>query len=69
MTRPDQFKARISAILKRFTDPTNPDLLNFVSGVNDAGDVGAIDDGTYGDPLRDTRPDFVKRDEDGWEKI
>ncbi len=69
MTKAQSLKAFTDRILKRFTDPTNPDLLNFVSGVNDAGDVGAIDDGTYGDPLRDTRPDFVIADEKGWVKL
>lgn len=65
----DVLKARIDRILKRFTDPTNPDLLNFVSGVNDAGGMGTIDDGSYGDPMRDMTPDFVRRDNDGWVKL
>lgn len=30
-------------------------------------DSGAIDDGRYGDPLRDERPDFIKADTAGWQ--
>lgn len=36
------------------------------SGMNDVSAVGAIDDGKYGDPMRDPRPDFVKQEEAGW---
>lgn len=34
-------------------------------------DYGArgIDDGEYGDPHIDTRPDFVKEDEKGWTSL
>lgn len=35
----------------------------------DAHDDLIDDDGGYGDPMRDERPDFVKRDERGWQKI
>jgi hypothetical protein len=31
---------------------------------------GSIDDGGgYGDPHEDTRPDFIRQDEDGWQVI
>ncbi len=67
MTPNDRLKQTVKRILSKFTKPDAPELLNFVSGVNDTSAYGAIDDGSYGDPLRDTRPDFVKRDDAGWE--
>jgi hypothetical protein len=59
-------KAIIRRILKTFEAD---DLQPFVSGVNDA-DSASIDDGSaYGDIKRDTRPDFVKKDDNGWDSI
>jgi hypothetical protein len=63
-------KRTIDRILARFHDPATPELAQFVSGVNDAGDKGSIDDGTYGDPLKDTTtPDFIKKDKAGWDSL
>ena len=54
-------QARIERILKAFTREDVPELQQFVSGVNDPHYPG-IDDGDYGDPLKDTRPEWVKKD-------
>lgn len=56
-----------------FAKPNEPDLMQFASGVVDAPPVGTIDDGNYGDPLRDTRSEYVKslhagEEHDGWSK-
>jgi hypothetical protein len=59
-------KATFDRILKPFRRDDNPDLISFVSGVNDVAAIGAIDDGEYGDPIRDTRPDFVRKDDATW---
>ena len=60
-------RLRIERILKRFTRDDQPELVNFVSGVNEA-NSGAIDDGSehYGDIQHDKRPDWVKKDMTGW---
>jgi hypothetical protein len=29
----------------------------------------AFDEGFQGDPLEDNRPDFVKKDDEGWQRI
>lgn len=69
MTATPSVKAIIDRILKRFSDPATPDLAQFVSGVNEAGEQGAIDDGRYGDPSRDERPDFIQKDNTGWQDL
>jgi hypothetical protein len=38
-------------------------------GVVVHGQSGSIDDGNYGDPMRDDRPQFVKDDEVGWQRL
>lgn len=58
-------KAIIKRILDSFTRKDAPDLLQFVSGVNDASYPG-IDDGSYGDPSKSTKPEFVQKDDAGW---
>lgn len=59
-------RARIERILKRFQRPDAPDLLQYVSGVNEA-PANTIDDGAHYElPERQT-PDFVKKDLHGWE--
>ena len=70
MMQPPSLKARIEqALRKRFNDPAMPELAQFVSGVNDAGGQGGIDDGTYGDPSQDTRPDFITKDNENWRVV
>lgn len=59
-------KARIDRLLRRFTDPAQPKLIELISDVVED-THGRIDDGDYGDPLRDTRPEFVKKDNEGWQ--
>lgn len=66
-TRQQRLNQAINRILAPFRKADAPELLNFVSGVTDASAYGAIDDGAYGDPLRDTRPDFVKKDDRTWD--
>lgn len=61
-------KARIERVLKRFTDPTTPELLNFVSGVNDAGALGTIDDGIH-DTQQPGTPDVAIKDRHGWNSL
>jgi hypothetical protein len=57
----------LKAFFKRVLKPfQSEELKGFVSGVNDVAAIGAIDDGEYGDPLRDTRPDFVRKDDATW---
>jgi hypothetical protein len=68
-TSATSLKRHISRILKAFTKPDTPELLGFVSGVNDYSEQGSIDDGSYGDPLRDERPDFVQKDRAGWHEF
>lgn len=59
-----RLKARIDRILKQFAaDEIKP----FISGINNADDLGAIDDGAYGDPTQSTLPDFVQKELAGWE--
>lgn len=62
-------KALINHILARFNDPKTPELTQFVSGVNDTGQHGSIDDGSYGDPHTDARPAFIQKDNDGWASL
>jgi hypothetical protein len=59
-------KATFDRILKPFRRDDNPDLISFVSGVNDVAAIGAIDDGEYGDPTKSSKPDFVQKDDIGW---
>lgn len=59
-------RLRKEAILKRFTDPREPELAALISGVVDAAPVGAIDDGADYDPQARRRPDFVAKDLIGW---
>lgn len=62
-TMADSVKARIERMLKaRFSGELEP----FASHVISAGHIGAIDDGDYGDPMQDTTPDFVRKDNQGW---
>lgn len=56
-------KARIEKILKAFD---TPEMRDQVSGIIYA-DNGQIDDGDYGDPMKSTKPDFIKKELDGWE--
>ena len=58
--------ARIERLLKRFSDPALPELYNLVSGVNDADDVGRIDDGARYSVDTRSKPDFVAKDDNGW---
>jgi hypothetical protein len=62
-----RFQQRIERILKPFRRDDNPELINFVSGVNEPA-AGAIDDGSdqYGEPLKTQRPDWVQKDLAGW---
>jgi hypothetical protein len=54
----------IDRILARFQGAQR----EYVSGIHsDAAD--SIDDRAYGDPLADTRPDFVREDERGWRQL
>ena len=69
MTPQQSLKVAIDRVLKRFSDPVTPELAQFVSGVNDAGGQGAIDDGNYGDPSQDTRPDFITKDNENWRVV
>lgn len=67
-SRAEFLKARIERIVKAFTQDDAPELREFISGLQPA-EGGAIDDGAYGDPLRDPRPDFIKEEEQGWDSL
>ena len=56
------------AIIKRLLARlSKAELEGAVPGFVFTGDAGAIDDGQrYGDTGRDERPDFVKRELEGW---
>ena len=66
MTPQQSLKVAIDRVLKRFSDPVTPELSQFISGVNDAGAQGSIDDGNYGDPSQDNRPEHIIKDDTGW---
>lgn len=53
--------------LKEWLTRTEMDEKAFVIPTSRYG--GEIHDGDYGDPHRDTRPDFVKQDSEGWRKL
>lgn len=55
--------ATIKRLLDRMSDEERRDAPGFVFIAPSA----SIDDGAYGDPLTDTRPDFIREDERGWE--
>lgn len=58
-----------TALIKRILDAFQDEKLKeFVSGVN-APHYPGIDDGQYGDPLKSTKPDFVQKDDDGWQAL
>jgi hypothetical protein len=59
-----RLRARIERILKQFA---SDDIKPFVSGINNADDLGAIEDGQYGDPTQSSKPDFVQKELSGWE--
>lgn len=61
-----RLKQRINRILKQFSKDDEPELIQFISGSNDASPYGAIDDGQYGDIPQDSRPEWVKKDLAGW---
>lgn len=59
----------LEAKAKRILDRFSGQMADYVSGVIEE-PAGFIDDGAnYDDPLRDTRPDFIKKDNAGWESL
>ena len=54
---------RLARRLKRYY----PDPVNHLPAVVFDTQAGTIDDGNYGDPTVDTRPDWLKADLDGWQ--
>lgn len=65
MAKAASLKARIERLKKQFTG----ELEEFPSSISDDRSVPSIDDGAYGDPLRDPRPEFVKEESKGWESL
>lgn len=62
-TTAQSLKARIERILKAFD---SDEMRDQVSGIIYA-DNGQIDDGDYGDPMKSTRPEIVRKELQGWE--
>lgn len=61
-------RKRVERILKQFAaSPELPDYNLFVSGINSGDDLGAIDDGNYGDPMKSKKPDFIRDELNGWQ--
>ena len=65
MAMTDRVRALTDQLLRRLSDEerTGRGMPGFTF---EAADDGAIRDGEYGDPLRDTRPAWMK-DEDAWD--
>lgn len=59
-------QAAIERILKQFSRPDTPDLVQYISGVNTVTN-GDIDDGAVYEPHERHVPDFVAKDTIGWE--
>lgn len=55
------------ALIKRLLARLHPDEMDAPGFV--FSETRGIDDGSYGDPLRDERPDFIKDDEHGWTSL
>jgi hypothetical protein len=61
---------RIRATIDRLLRDLNDDERHGTAPVGwqfEAPDDGAIRDGEYGDPTRNTRPEWMKEQERGWE--
>lgn len=57
----------IERIIKRLTARIEADNEPKHPGVIMSYERGVIDDGAgYGDPMIDTRPEWIRRDEEGW---
>lgn len=60
----------VQAIIKRLTKHIEADGETKHPGVIMSYDARGVDDlGGYGDPMIDDRPDFIKRDEEGWVRL
>lgn len=58
-------QARIERILKRFQREDAPDLIQYISGVNETPSA-VINDGAVYDPQERKTPEWVQRDLTGW---
>lgn len=55
----------INRILKRFQREDTPELVQYISGVNET-PTATIDDGAAYDPQTRTTPEWVQKDLSGW---
>ncbi len=60
--------ARIKAAVEKLELKWGKDAPLFSGGIS-YDERGLDDRGGYGDPHEDTRPDFVKADDEGWRKL
>lgn len=59
----------VQAIIKRLTQRMEAENEPKHPGVITNYEARQYDDGEYGDPMIDTRPDFVRRDDEGWARL
>ena len=59
-------QGRLAEIIKLLMMRMGDDERLQAPGVVISGAGGAIDDGNYGDPARDDRPEMVRADNEGW---
>lgn len=60
---------RLAELINRLVARMGEDERRGAPGVYQTFEAGGIDDGDYGDPERDTRPEIVREDSAGWQSL